>query len=45
MTVSRIFVDMNLRKAWRVAKSMRPHAVIFLGDMLDDGFSNMHIVK
>ncbi|KAH9998519.1 Metallo-dependent phosphatase-like protein [Russula compacta] len=45
MTVSRIIVDINLRKAWRVAISMRPHAVIFLGDMLDDGFAHMHIIK
>jgi len=44
-TVSRIFVDMNLRKAWRVAKSMHPHAVIFLGDMMDNGFADMHITK
>jgi hypothetical protein len=44
-TISRIFVDMNLRKAWRVAKSMRPHAVIFLGDMMDNGFVDMHITE
>ena len=44
-TVSRIFVDMNLRKAWRVAKSKRPHAVIFLGDMMDNGFADMHITE
>ncbi|KAI0256084.1 Metallo-dependent phosphatase-like protein [Lactifluus subvellereus] len=43
--VSRIFVDMNLRKAWRVARSTRPHAVIFLGDMLDNGFADMPSVK
>jgi hypothetical protein len=40
---SRIFVDMNLRKAWRVARSTRPQTVIFLGDMLDNGFTNMPI--
>ncbi|KAH9978753.1 Metallo-dependent phosphatase-like protein [Lactifluus volemus] len=40
---SRIFVDMNLRKAWRVARSTRPQTVIFLGDMLDNGFANMPI--
>ncbi|KAH9176291.1 Metallo-dependent phosphatase-like protein [Lactarius sanguifluus] len=45
VTLSRIFVDMNLRKAWRVAKSMRPHAVIFLGDMMDNGFADMHITR
>jgi len=36
---------MNLRKAWRVAKSMRPHAVIFLGDLMDNGFADMHITQ
>jgi ethanolamine phosphate phosphodiesterase len=39
--VSQIFVDLNLRKAWRVARSTRPHTVIFLGDMLDNGFASM----
>jgi hypothetical protein len=43
--VSRIFVDMNLRKAWRVVKSKRPHAIIFLGDMMDNGFADMHITE
>ena len=43
--VSRIFVDMNLRKAWRVARGKRPHAIIFLGDMMDNGFADMHITK
>ncbi|KAF8502047.1 Metallo-dependent phosphatase-like protein [Russula emetica] len=44
-SVSRIFVDMNLRKAWRVAKRKRPHAIIFLGDMMDNGFADMHITE
>jgi len=44
-TISRIFVDMNLRKAWHVAKSTRPHAVIFLGDMMDNGFADTHITQ
>jgi ethanolamine phosphate phosphodiesterase len=43
--ISQIFVDMNLRKAWRVAKSTRPHAVIFLGDMMDNGFADTHITR
>jgi hypothetical protein len=43
--VSRIFVDMNLRKAWRVAKRKRPHAIIFLGDMMDSGFADMNIME
>ncbi|KAI9442239.1 Metallo-dependent phosphatase-like protein [Lactarius indigo] len=36
---------MNLRKAWRVAKSTHPDAVIFLGDMMDNGFADMHITR
>jgi hypothetical protein len=44
-TLSRIFVEMNMRKAWRVAKRTRPHAIIFLGDIMDNGFANMHITK
>jgi hypothetical protein len=36
---------MNLRKAWRVAKGKRPHAIIFLGDMMDNGFADMHITE
>jgi len=36
---------MNLRKAWRVAKSTRPHAVIFLGDMMDNGFAEMSMAE
>lgn len=37
-TLTRIIVDLNLRKSWRlVAIKMRPHAVIFLGDMMDGG--------
>ncbi|KAH9961335.1 Metallo-dependent phosphatase-like protein [Russula dissimulans] len=42
---SRIFVDMNLRKAWRVAKSTHPHAVIFLGDLMDNGFAEMSMAE
>lgn len=36
---------MCLRKAWRVAKSTNPDAVIFLGDMMDSGFAEMEITK
>jgi len=36
---------MNLRKAWHVAQSTRPHAVIFLGDLMDNGFADMHITQ
>ncbi|THH03564.1 hypothetical protein EW146_g10400 [Bondarzewia mesenterica] len=37
--LSQHIVDLNLRKSWRVAKSTRPDAVIFLGDMMDNGRS------
>lgn len=30
-------VDLNLRKSWRAALSLKPDAVIFLGDMMDGG--------
>jgi hypothetical protein len=38
---------MNLRKVWRVVKSKRPHAIIyiFLGDMMDNGFADMYIAE
>ena len=36
---------MNLRKAWRVAKSTHPHSVIFIGDMMDNGFADMQITE
>ncbi|KAG6813544.1 hypothetical protein H0H92_009936 [Tricholoma furcatifolium] len=33
----RLIFDMNLRKSWGVTTRMRPHVVIFLGDMLASG--------
>ncbi|KAL0956446.1 hypothetical protein HGRIS_002594 [Hohenbuehelia grisea] len=35
--LSQIFTDLNLRKSWRAALRTRPHAVVFLGDMMDNG--------
>ncbi|KAK2463173.1 hypothetical protein APHAL10511_004828 [Amanita phalloides] len=35
--VSRVMVDLNLRKSWRAATRLRPDAVVFLGDMMDGG--------
>jgi hypothetical protein len=35
--LTRLIVDMNLRKSWRAALRTRPHAVVFLGDMMDSG--------
>lgn len=31
--------ELNLKKSWRVTKRLRPHVVIFLGDMLASGKS------
>ena len=30
-------VDLNMRKSWSVATNFKPHAIVLLGDMLDDG--------
>lgn len=37
MALSQFVVDLQLRKAWRTALATRPDAVVFLGDMLDNG--------
>ncbi|ETW80542.1 hypothetical protein HETIRDRAFT_21171, partial [Heterobasidion irregulare TC 32-1] len=37
MSLSQYIVDLNLRKSWRAAKATRPDAVVFLGDMMDNG--------
>ncbi|KAI0036889.1 Metallo-dependent phosphatase-like protein, partial [Vararia minispora EC-137] len=37
MMVTQFIVDMFLRKAWHVAMAKQPDAVVFLGDMLDNG--------
>jgi len=35
-------VDFNLRKSWRlVAMKLKPHVVVFLGDMMDGGRGEM----
>ncbi|KAJ2914382.1 hypothetical protein MD484_g6022, partial [Candolleomyces efflorescens] len=39
--LSRIIVDLNLRKNWWVAASKKPDAVVFLGDMMDGGRFDM----
>jgi hypothetical protein len=35
--LTRLVVDLNLRKNWRAVLRTRPHAVVFLGDMMDGG--------
>ncbi|EIW82717.1 Metallo-dependent phosphatase [Coniophora puteana RWD-64-598 SS2] len=36
--LTRVVVDVYLRKSWRAAvRVLRPHAVVFLGDMMDNG--------
>jgi hypothetical protein len=40
--LTQFIVDLNLRKSWRlVAMKMRPHVVVFLGDMMDGGRGEM----
>ncbi|KDR75754.1 hypothetical protein GALMADRAFT_69101 [Galerina marginata CBS 339.88] len=39
--LTRVLVDLNLRKNWRVALQKRPDVVVFLGDMMDNGRSVM----
>ncbi|KNZ72874.1 Cell division control protein 1 [Termitomyces sp. J132] len=39
--LSRLVVDLNLRKAWWVALRKQPDVVIFLGDMMDGGRIDM----
>ncbi|KDQ57770.1 hypothetical protein JAAARDRAFT_35462 [Jaapia argillacea MUCL 33604] len=36
-SISRVMVDLNLRKNWRAVMGLRPDAVVFLGDMMDGG--------
>ncbi|KAI0063610.1 Metallo-dependent phosphatase [Artomyces pyxidatus] len=40
MALSVFVVDMNLRKSWRVVKHKQPDAIVFLGDMMDNGRAN-----
>ena len=35
--LSQFIVDLNLRKSWRAVLRQNPHAVVFLGDMMDGG--------
>jgi ethanolamine phosphate phosphodiesterase len=35
--ISQVMVDLNLRRSWRATRSLRPHTVVFLGDMMDRG--------
>jgi len=39
--LTQLVVDLNLRKNWWVALRKRPHAVVFLGDMMDGGRFDM----
>lgn len=39
--ISRLVVDLNLRKNWRAALLKHPDAVVFLGDMMDGGRFSM----
>ncbi|KAF8161232.1 hypothetical protein B0H34DRAFT_796052 [Crassisporium funariophilum] len=35
--IRRVMFELNLRKSWHVTSRLKPHAVIFLGDMLANG--------
>ncbi len=39
--LSRLFTDLNLRKSWKAATKKNPDAVVFLGDMMDGGRTEM----
>ncbi|XP_006461203.1 hypothetical protein AGABI2DRAFT_192735 [Agaricus bisporus var. bisporus H97] len=39
--LTRLVVDLNLRKNWRAAIAKNPDAVVFLGDMMDGGRMDM----
>ncbi|KAL7281268.1 hypothetical protein ACG7TL_004576 [Trametes sanguinea] len=41
MRLSQFIVDLNLRKSWRATLRCRPDAVVFLGDMMDNGRLDM----
>ncbi|KAJ2989890.1 hypothetical protein NUW54_g8643 [Trametes sanguinea] len=41
MSLSQFVVDLNLRKSWRATLKRRPDAVVFLGDMMDNGRLDM----
>ncbi|OSD03988.1 Metallo-dependent phosphatase [Trametes coccinea BRFM310] len=41
MRLSQFIVDLNLRKSWRATLRRRPDAVVFLGDMMDNGRLDM----
>lgn len=38
-TLRQFIFELNLKKSWHVTKRLRPHVVIFLGDMLASGKS------
>ncbi|KAH9924870.1 Metallo-dependent phosphatase-like protein [Fomitopsis serialis] len=35
--LSQLMVDLNMRKSWRASLALHPDAVVFLGDMMDNG--------
>lgn len=37
MKLTQFIVDLNLLKSWKVAKRFHPDAIVFLGDMMDNG--------
>ncbi|KAF8897093.1 hypothetical protein CPB84DRAFT_1781548 [Gymnopilus junonius] len=41
--IRRVLFDLNIRKSWHVTSRLRPHAVIFLGDMLANGKASQNL--
>ena len=42
MTLTQYIVDFNLRKSWNaVIAKVEPHMIVFLGDMMDNGRTNV----
>ncbi|KAF5321719.1 hypothetical protein D9619_001937 [Psilocybe cf. subviscida] len=39
--LTRLIVDLNLRKNWKAAIEKKPDAIVFLGDMMDNGRDSM----
>ena len=39
------FYELGLRRTWHAALSMKPHAVVFLGDMLASGRKVKHSIE
>jgi hypothetical protein len=39
--ITQFIVDLNMKKSWRTVSKLHPNAVIFMGDLMDDGRADM----